>query len=674
MSTTVAAVVCWVDAVLAKLATFILVVAQGLVPHLSKLSNSNLLRSQREDETVHAAAQLPERWESIIDVIGSNTASPAAIRLATRLLFAALVMGPQLNGERQWADSRIQPLHVISAILRNTERKYINGLFVNFPEIEYDDEERTSLAMLVILFSTSHTAQNRDLTPMQAYQPLVRIQNLSRLLDVLQIAFYRDTTLSGHMTLPCVNLDTAQTVLIRWGNLFPWSWSTWSDQRLANVECITDLTITWLYHLNTPFCTGSSSECPAAFSFHFDSMISDKELYLGTIIVHLFNRIMLHAVQVAQRRVFHGVSSDLVVVLRKACSMTVRLLRYHAERRDATHERVVQSICRSLQVLFFWLDDKTEYLGIKDLILEILSLIRPDIMTLSFRTLCEDKHLQAGEKIDEDVVRSIEKIDLWDDSLSDVTATVTCLSIKHTVCFLTLIWNCDLDDYISISSSLSLISKGMDLLEEKDRSGRVFPILKTAILTFASVTSRFVTPSSMEEGLFWVLAIQSKYTDFSIASALAHRILMTGGQNIDSLGLAEAWDYLCNVLLVILGGPFAEDDGSLALLVCPGVCTALTKLFQTDSFPVDFVMSSPWTASLIAELDSLVSAECSSVEEYLRALQQQLRRVGKAFLNQLANRKSRLSEDADMVIHDVRWRLVYSYIPPNSHIVLASLE
>lgn len=47
-----------------------------------------------------------ERWENLIDVVGSDTTSPAAIRIATRLLFAALIMSPQLNDEKQWADLR----------------------------------------------------------------------------------------------------------------------------------------------------------------------------------------------------------------------------------------------------------------------------------------------------------------------------------------------------------------------------------------------------------------------------------------------------------------------------------------------------------------------------------------------------------------------------------------
>jgi hypothetical protein len=37
--------------------------------------------------------------------------------------------------------------------------------------------------------------------------------------------------------------DPAQCILLRWGNVVPWSWSTWSDQRLANTECLRSLVI-----------------------------------------------------------------------------------------------------------------------------------------------------------------------------------------------------------------------------------------------------------------------------------------------------------------------------------------------------------------------------------------------------------------------------------------------
>lgn len=35
---------------------------------------------------------------------------------------------------------------------------------------------------------------------------------------------------------PPENLDVPQTVLLRWGSVVPWSWSTWDDLRVANSE------------------------------------------------------------------------------------------------------------------------------------------------------------------------------------------------------------------------------------------------------------------------------------------------------------------------------------------------------------------------------------------------------------------------------------------------------
>lgn len=35
---------------------------------------------------------------------------------------------------------------------------------------------------------------------------------------------------------PPEKLDVPQTILLRWGSVVPWSWSTWDDLRVANTE------------------------------------------------------------------------------------------------------------------------------------------------------------------------------------------------------------------------------------------------------------------------------------------------------------------------------------------------------------------------------------------------------------------------------------------------------
>jgi hypothetical protein len=112
-------VVCWLDVVLAKLGLFVLNVAGGFSPSL-QAPFLEYMRLHREEDAVRAAAQLPgicfldaviqfgficmssEKWQSMVNTIASNNASPATKRLALRLLFAAYVMGPQLSGRNPW--------------------------------------------------------------------------------------------------------------------------------------------------------------------------------------------------------------------------------------------------------------------------------------------------------------------------------------------------------------------------------------------------------------------------------------------------------------------------------------------------------------------------------------------------------------------------------------------
>lgn len=69
---------------------------------------------------------------------------------------------------------------------------------------------------------------------------LLRPQSLGNLLDLIRLVMnphYPDCILQ--LASPCEDLDLAQTILVRWGVTVSWCWSTWDDQRIANVEYIT---------------------------------------------------------------------------------------------------------------------------------------------------------------------------------------------------------------------------------------------------------------------------------------------------------------------------------------------------------------------------------------------------------------------------------------------------
>lgn len=175
--------VCWVDVVLAKLSLLSLNVASGLSPKLH-----GALTDYRERDCVQAATQLPgilfsygfgiqlnfsDNWQSVISVVGSSKTSPAAKRLALRLVYAAYVLGPQLRGEYPWGHSvyaisipsgfkplkyhlnrnSIRPQELLDSLLSWTNQSLLNG-FPTLPSgCHVNDHDRTSYAMVVSLFS-----------------------------------------------------------------------------------------------------------------------------------------------------------------------------------------------------------------------------------------------------------------------------------------------------------------------------------------------------------------------------------------------------------------------------------------------------------------------------------------------------------------------------------------
>ena len=52
----------------------------------------------------------------------------------------------------------------------------------------------------------------------------------------------------GSAPLPFARPDGAQTVLLCWGQVVPWSWTIWNDTRFADVGLITQLvSLYWTY-------------------------------------------------------------------------------------------------------------------------------------------------------------------------------------------------------------------------------------------------------------------------------------------------------------------------------------------------------------------------------------------------------------------------------------------
>lgn len=121
-------VLSWVDVFISKLSKLVITIAAGSLTNIYKETLSEGLKLQKDQSYFRAATQLPgelyvillfaacgiicfrlhltDLWEGLPGVVASHDYSPAAQRLALRLLFAAYVMKPQLNPFCPWAEDR----------------------------------------------------------------------------------------------------------------------------------------------------------------------------------------------------------------------------------------------------------------------------------------------------------------------------------------------------------------------------------------------------------------------------------------------------------------------------------------------------------------------------------------------------------------------------------------
>jgi hypothetical protein len=69
------------------------------------------------------------------------------------------------------------------------------------------------------------------------------------LLELIKIIISEDIA----TYTPPENLDVPQTILLRWGNAVPWSWSTWDDLRVANTEYLRVMVSVWVSVQNSRY-------------------------------------------------------------------------------------------------------------------------------------------------------------------------------------------------------------------------------------------------------------------------------------------------------------------------------------------------------------------------------------------------------------------------------------
>jgi len=169
----------------------------------------------------------------------------------------------------------------------------------------------------------------------------------------------------------------------------------------------------------------------------------------------------------------------------------------------------------------------------------------------------------------------------------------------------------------------------------------------------------------------WQLAIESPRCDLVVASAFANLILATPEYRLcDALSCAEAWDYLRDVALLVISHHFLGDDEPLALIISPVVCGALLLLLQrADPRVAQYILSSPWTMNLCADLRCLFSGDSPS--EYSSILAIRISPIGTILLNEMSRKLHSDAEGASSVkVPSFESHLFFSRIHPIPRLIL----
>jgi hypothetical protein len=117
----------------------------------------------------------PDQWQSVAGVIASDHASPAAKRLALRLMFAVYIIGPQFNDYNPWreigyADTRaarckeeshsrlysVRPQEMMNLLHRCVSQMSLDGFPGRETVVQPHDQERVRYSMIVSLFAVSY--------------------------------------------------------------------------------------------------------------------------------------------------------------------------------------------------------------------------------------------------------------------------------------------------------------------------------------------------------------------------------------------------------------------------------------------------------------------------------------------------------------------------------------
>ncbi|OAX44755.1 hypothetical protein K503DRAFT_3167 [Rhizopogon vinicolor AM-OR11-026] len=617
-------VISWVDAILAKLGDVASRVASAMHDRYYNDDIPEALRKRREEDNLRAAAQLPDRWDSIPSILTSEKASPAAKRLAIRLLVSLYVLQPQLI-ERSLdsfnitrpdrSDSMVTMLPHLVGFMQHTVVQ-LSECSPLHAQHQSGTQERMNCAMLLSLFAlVDLTSRAKDTDSGAPFRPYT----LAAVMRLFRFVMLIDDTLSAQTVVsPCPDLDAPRVVLVLWRHFVPWMWRLLAECNGSDIEAIVFLTTTWLYYAVTLDPQTISTPDSFADGEHGKCMICAYLAWISRLLVYLSSAPRPQRLTTAQ--------TD---VLLKICQYFV-----HWSDSDVLGIRKSSDCCRRLILLFVYLSCLENGHDAGDYVIHAMAKMQPRTLREGWKQVIQEDSSKIYDELEKSMSDSRRQL------LKDEPDKTDIRRAKQFLDFFTI--GCSSNIQISNQKSIIEFLEATVEYLRRESSAEQLSTLSTSFLSCLTAFQRGQSgikicdaPLLSDPEIIWQVAMDSATPNLALASSFAFHIV-SSRRLPEPLTQLEAWDFLREALLLIASYDYLGDESPLALVVNPSICNALSHLVRhADEHTAEVMQSSPWTSHLQTVLRRIQSSDNHLAEDYSSLLKKRISKPGTDLMNQI---------------------------------------
>ncbi|KAI0361767.1 hypothetical protein OH77DRAFT_1501023 [Trametes cingulata] len=582
------------------------------------------VRAQKEDDMLRAAVQLPNKWPDILQVLCSEYASPAATRLAFTLVWGMNVMASGLA-----YDAAVEPMRagddLLSILQRRVKQLSNKRDQASHLLIDVGEQERITYAMLVSMFAVADTFETSTNSPCMP-------QSHGTLLELIENVLSTNGTSQARRSVsPVTELDVAQTILVKWGHVLPWSWRVWDDTRLYNSDVAECLTATWLHHLDASvvdIVDGHSVEW-------WDDDLAAALESNPSAALSMMSRLVTCALSTARELTSRALGAPVLDVVLKAC-WSIK----HVLQATPVHGAALPPLYSVMYRLFLLLGDDGLELAIKDLLLEGLSFSPSSLHSAiditddprSEYTLAWDRSRffaycsqpPLPHELRSSALRRT-RSSLKTGRIRDNASESELRHCRQALQMLTLVWRAGRTPRTLSDPARLLLSAVLSRLESEALDSPTWTMLGDAAIGALAIWHEYGEASAAKLGgqFIWDVMDEMDPGNLPLAASISAYIAATAHtRSRDALACFEAWNYCRDVALLILNRDFGGAGEPLALLVFPVICRALAALAQhAPPAAMRYYVASPWTMCMIDHMKRLKYGE-EDDDDYTRILQE----------------------------------------------------